>query len=211
MATSPLRGPLLIATDGSSVTGPPSGRRGRGFSTGFGWITTDGRWGLGACPIPANVNGTSPALVAELRAIWHAVDQLWPGETPTLLVDSAGALKYLDIWASGDLRLPPGYLGSQQRRPTLERLARHIRDNHASIAWRPVRGHSGHLLNEAADSLAKIGREWAAGRCEKQQAAERGARLVQGFLADHRLAELAAATPVPRQPTPHRVYSRTPS
>lgn len=188
-ATPPRVLPYVVATDGSAVK-----TRGKtDWHTGFGWVASDGTWQLGACPIPVELAGRSGALVSELRAIYHAAHTRLPDGAVALVSDCEQALRYLDSWSRGDVgRMPPGYVGSGSHAPMLHRLARLVYANRERIAWTLVRGHRGHLLNEAADSLAGIGRRWCSGTYTEAEAERRGRRLVEGFMADPRLAEAVA-------------------
>jgi ribonuclease HI len=39
-------------------------------------------------------------------------------------------------------------------------LANLVADRGSSVTYLHVKGHAGHLLNEAADTLAKVARQW---------------------------------------------------
>lgn len=183
--------PVVYATDGSAIRS----KGGKVWWTGFGWVCTDGRWELGACPIPHDQIGRQASTVSELRAVWHAVHHRMPGPKGlVLLTDCTQATWYLDQWAAGDVDvMPPGYVGTMnsRRTPMLRRLAMLVAEHHPLLAWSHVSGHAGHLLNECADSLARIGRELARGAYSRPEATARGQWLVDGFMADTRLAEVA--------------------
>ncbi|MEU4590022.1 RNase H family protein [Micromonospora aurantiaca (nom. illeg.)] len=179
---------LLVATDGSA-----DGGRRREYRTGFGWLATDGTWGVGWCPQPAQLAGRDVAVVAELRAVYHAVAERLPTGPVTVLVDSRSALDYLTGWAGGDRRMPRGYLGSQKHTPMVTRLAELVAAHPGHLDARWVRGHSGHLLNECADSLARLGRRWLVERLLVDEVRRRADFLAAGFLADRRAGEVLAA------------------
>ncbi|TDQ48817.1 ribonuclease HI [Actinorugispora endophytica] len=145
--------PLVAATD-ASVKGPYAG---------MGYVTSDGRWGMrswnGSTRDPS---GPSRVLVQELRAVSLLLQALDPGATAVLLVDSAVARRYLRAWQRGGERplMPAGYEDGPRRanrRPTLVRLAEEMAAR-PGLTVEPVKGHSGDLLNETADSLASMAR-----------------------------------------------------
>ncbi len=157
--------PLVAATDASW-------KRGHG---GMGFLTTDGRWGIGDWKAgPQDPNGPSKIIITELRAVQLLLTAIEPCPAMTVLIDSLPALSYLWRWQKGDVSaLPPGY-----EAPHLRLLARRIADR-PCLTFQHVKGHSGHLLNEAADSLAAMARR-RDGR--SPAAAGRAADLVDSFL-----------------------------
>lgn len=179
--------PLLVATDGSA----DRPRRTDTYLTGFGWLTTAGGWGVGYCPQPAAIAGRDAAVVAELRAVWHAVHQVLPAGPVTVLLDSTHALTYLQAWAAGGQQIPDGYLGSAYHTPMVHRLAALVAAHPTHLRAHWVRGHSGHLLNECADSLARLGRRWLAEDLDDTAVRARAEWLAAGFLADRHIGEVA--------------------
>ncbi|WP_047891761.1 RNase H family protein [Micromonospora sp. RV43] len=178
--------PLVFATDGSS-----DARLRNSYRTGFGWLSTDGRWGTGWCPQPAVLIGRDIPVVAELRAVYHAVKEELPHRRVTIMLDSKVAIGYLRSWTKGELRMPAGYLGSQKHTPMLTRLARLVAAHPGNLHATWVRGHSGHLLNECADSLAKLGRRSLVEHLKVGEVRRRAEWLVSGFLADPRIRAAA--------------------
>ncbi|GGQ07382.1 hypothetical protein [Streptosporangium pseudovulgare] len=176
----PATGPLTAATDASW----------KNRVGGLGYITSDGHWGLCGRPTDRHdPTGPAKVLVNELRA----VDLLLRGAPgpDVLLVDSTGALELLRAWQRGEVeRMPEGY-DLRPRRcgpPALVRLAEHVAGL-GGLSVRHVKGHSGHLLNEAADSLASIARRSVT---ERFDVTERAAGLVSSFLSSwHRLPAAA--------------------
>jgi hypothetical protein len=164
-------GPLTAATDASWKNG----------AGGIGYITSRGSWGLrGWVTDHRDPTGKSKVLVNELRA----VDLLLraTGNPDVLLVDSLSALSFLRAWQRGDTELmPDGYDLRPRRRgvPSLVRLAEHVAEADG-LVFQHVKGHSGHLLNEAADSLASIARRRAT---EWFDATGRATDLVSSFLS----------------------------
>lgn len=157
--------PLVAATDASW-------KHGHG---GMGFLTTDGRWGLGRWKAgPQDPTGPSKIIITELRAVQLLLSSVEPRLEMTVLLDSLPALSFLRRWQAGDVAaLPPGY-----RAPHLRLLARRVADR-PGLTFQHVKGHSGHLLNEAADSLAAIARRRQTLGSEAQA---RAADLVDSFL-----------------------------
>lgn len=175
---------LIAATDASW----------KGTAGGYAYVTTDGRWGLRShSRYHLDPTGPSRALVSELRAVEFllaAVDA--PGLRLTVLVDSAPALGFLAHWRSGDTaRMPRGY--SLRPRgggpPTLVRLAERI--SRCQVTFQHVKGHDGHPLNEAADSLSAMARRWVG---EHFDVTDRAAGLVKAFLRDWHTARAPSVT-----------------
>jgi hypothetical protein len=99
-----------------------------------------------------------------------------------VLVDSSAALGYLARWRCGDTtRMPRGYSLRPRGggRPTLVRLAERV--GQTSAVFQHVKGHDGHPLNEAADSLSAMARRSVA---ESFDLTDRAASLVEAFLRD---------------------------
>lgn len=148
---------------------------------GLGYIVTDGRWGLRSWESDRfDPTGQSKVLVSELRAVELMFAEV--GDVPglLLLVDSLPALRFLRAWHQGRVELMPQGYDLRPRSsgpPTLVRLARRV-STLPGLRLRHVKGHSLHQLNEAADSLSKIGRR------ADPDAADRADRLVRAFLLD---------------------------
>lgn len=175
--------PVIAATDASW-------KKGYG---GLGYITTTGRWGLCGRPDDRDdPTGPAKVLVNELRAVDLLLSALGGVPGLLLLVDSRWALAYLQAWQSGRTdAMPDGYDLRPRRAgaPTLVRLAERVAAL-PDLRLEHVKGHSGHLLNEAADSLAKIARRRMT---ESFDATARAADLAASFLLTwHQQAALAA-------------------
>jgi ribonuclease HI len=173
-------GPLVFATDGSVARK----MRDREYLTGFGYLSTDGHWAAACCPQPATLSGRDRAVVAELRAVWHAVGPMLPTTPVTVLTDSQSACRFVEEWKTGSERMPAGYLGSARHTPRLLVLARAVALHPDNLTVRWVRGHAGHLLNEGADCLARLGCRWSVQRLTRAAVADRARFVAEGFLAD---------------------------
>ncbi|MFE9101958.1 RNase H family protein [Actinomadura geliboluensis] len=143
--------PLVAATDASWKRG----------TCGLGYVVDDGRWGMRGWTFgPQDPTGPSRVLVSELRAVALLLDRVGDGPELTLLVDSLTALRFLRAWRRGDTGLLPDGYELRPRRsgpPSLVRLATRVAGR-PNLRFAHVKAHSGHPLNETADSLASIAR-----------------------------------------------------
>ncbi|MFB4314402.1 ribonuclease HI [Actinomadura sp. 21ATH] len=177
-------GPLVAATDAAW-------KRGTG---GLGYVVGDGRWGMrGWRPAPQDPTGKSKVLVSELRAVALLLDRLENDRLENdrvandrvllLMMDSLYALRFLRAWQRGDVSyMPHGYDLRPRRHgrpPTLVRLAERVAARPAALRTAHVKAHSGHPLNEIADSLASMARRRTAGEPVPLSRAE---SLVEAFL-----------------------------
>jgi len=167
---------LVAATDASL----------KGNVVGLGYIVTDGRYGVIRRPGSWRMSTATRVSVdvLELRAI--AALLFRPGPAPgVLFCDNGAAVLHMKAWQDGYVRrMPSGYvIGHSRKIATLRKLAARVRDLGVNLEVRQVPAHTGHLLNEAADSLAKIGRSGGS-RAEVQARAE---WLADGFLASYHL------------------------
>jgi hypothetical protein len=166
--------PLVAATDASW----------KRHSTGYGYLATDGRWGLrGWNSGRTDPSGPSKVLINELRAVELLIATIDdPSAELTLLIDSTSALAFLGRWQCGVITsMPEGYdlrTRTTGAKPTLVRLAERVAEM-PGLRLEHVRSHSGHLLNEAADSLASLGRRRAS---QKFDVCARAQDLVESFL-----------------------------
>lgn len=176
--------PLVYATDGSvrlKLLGDT-------YQTGWGFLSSHGHWGLGHCPQPKAIAGRDAPVVAELRAVWYAVGEAMQAGPVLVQLDSRKAADFIEAWKRGEFRMPRGYLGSQRHTPRLLVLAEVVATHPGNIRTEWVRSHNGHLLNEAADSLARIGSRWRKEKLTREGVEQRARFLVEGFLADPRSA-----------------------
>lgn len=178
--------PITVAVDGSykltvgdRVVKPMS----------WAYLATNGLYGLGTSLVPGSVVGghEERKLQAELRAIAHALAAVAGAHPVTVLCDSRDAINFMLLWRDGYDVMPGGYDTERAggRESTIGRLARRAREGGDRITMQWVRGHSGHPLNEAADTLAKMARAWATGRLDKTTAAAAAPPVVLAALAGH--------------------------
>jgi ribonuclease HI len=174
------RGPVVLATD--AAVEPQR--------IGGGFLATSGHYGVRAHPYSSEISGPSRVVVAELRAVLWGLQQVTQVVTgPVMvLIDSTDAIRYLTLWAGGATDLPDGY---DTWRPSgnassLERLQALVQGR-PGLAFKHEKGHAGHALNEAADSLAKLGLRASCGKVAKAEVA----RLAE-FYAAQRLRDYGA-------------------
>jgi len=189
-------GPVLVGTDGSCEA--------HGDRAGWAYLATNGQWGCQAGEFPPaiadrasgdrhGVNSKSGAMSAELRAVFLALTAI---EGPlTIMADSQGALSLLRAWKAGDVQRMPDWYSLRSRTsrnatPTLVRLAGLTAERGAEITFVHVKGHTGHLLNEAADALAELARRWyrLGGRLGQDVMTARCADIASPFLTSWRQA-----------------------
>jgi ribonuclease HI len=162
---------------------------------GSGFIATSGLFGLAAHPQPREIAGSSAATVAELRAIWRAVHAA-AGDAAcrnriVILTDNQDAVRYLRAWQRREtLRYPSGYQLRDARASgnmsSLEKLSEVMAMDGARYDIRKVTGHRGDILNEAADSLAKLAlRTGTRNGVSKPEAVQAAATIAGHRLADY--------------------------
>lgn len=169
--------PLTVATDGSV----------RRKFIGYGWLASDGEFGLHGAIYEKRHIGSEVALVAELLALNDAVMKL-PYRPLTLMCDSSFAIHMVRRWMDGDDLLPQGYSSAVDGtfKGDLAALARarlRFRRNRDRLTIRRVQAHRGEPLNEGADALARLASRYAMGDSglSNSQYCDRAKGLAQGF------------------------------
>ena len=127
-----------IATDGS--VGKRTGH------AGYGWISSDGAFGVGMLGV------THDVCHAELAAIRSAMKRVTKSSRVTLLVDSMEAINLV----TRQIEVGTAGISTTRRRQSL--LAEIDRSPIRRAEIEKVQAHNGHILNEGADRLAKLGR-----------------------------------------------------
>lgn len=123
---------LQVATDGSASNG----------CIGSAWVAADGR--RGASGRARRGHRRANAFRAEFEAVSAAVLAMHPNRRLELLVDATGVIDDLRRAVAGE----PVRFGSKLTGRAVAALA----GRDVKVTW--VQGHSGHVMNEAADRLA---------------------------------------------------------
>lgn len=146
-------GPIVLATDASV------GRD----RVAAGFIATTGHAGLRAHLYPVHLAAPRTRIVVtELRAAYWGLKPVLaahPGAPVQVRLDSLDALGYLHAWQKRQYAHAGGYdtrLRSQGRMPTLMKLQM-LAEYTPDLTFVHEKAHVGNPLNEAADSLAKLG------------------------------------------------------
>jgi ribonuclease HI len=181
---------LTVATDGSV----------RGSFSGFGWLASNGQFGMLGFHHRGTQVGTKVVLIAELRAIADAVREL-RYRPLTLVSDSKLAIRTVTRWMNGDDVLPDGSsTESADGKPaglvTAPQLIYAQRDRITPI-W--GKGHQGEPLNEGADALARLARRYAAGPCglTPTEYHRRAEGLAEAFSKEFRRLQEVGQSPLP--------------
>ncbi|MEU0967512.1 hypothetical protein ABZ357_19530 [Streptomyces sp. NPDC005917] len=180
-------GPIVLATDAS--VGPDR--------VASGYLATTGHTGLRAHLYPKYLaRPHSRVVVTELRAVYwglKAVLHTHPGQPIEVRVDNLQALRHLHSWQQGGTDMPGGYdthLRSQGRRPSLVKLQL-LAEYTPHLTFVHEKAHAGHPLNEAADSLAKLGLRCARGAVPRTELPRLVPLWASGALADYRRSRAA--------------------
>jgi ribonuclease HI len=182
--------PLTVATDGSV----------RRSVTGFGWLASDGQFGMLGFRHRRVQIGTQVVLISELRAIGDAVRKL-RYRPLTLVSDSKLAIGMVMRWMNGDDLLPHGYTTDRaDGKPAGLAMARELiyaQRGRITPLW--VKGHQGEPLNEGADALARLARRYAAGPCDLAPAEYRGRAegLAEAFSKEFRRLQEVGQSALP--------------
>jgi len=137
----------MVAADGSV----------RGKHGGYGWLASDGQYGLQGRVDSKTLIGPFASLVTELRAIDDAVRKL-PGRHLTVFCDNSYAVSMARKWMDGKEIFPSGYaIERGNGKPAgLVTARRWIHANRERLDIRWTRSHQGAPLNEGADALARL-------------------------------------------------------
>jgi ribonuclease HI len=125
------------------------------------------------------------AVFAGLKA--HA-QEISSGIPAVVRLDNRKAVTYLTGWRGGDKTQPEWYdlrfrsYNHPERKPTLVALQQWVARHAGALRFEHVRGHNGDPLNEAADSLAAIGKNVLHGTYSAKDAKARATQLVPSFL-----------------------------
>lgn len=145
--------PIVLATDASVAAD----------KVGTGYLATSGETGLRAHVYPRHlVRARARVVVTELRAVYWGLRRVvvaHPGQPVEVRVDNLAALGFLHEWQNGGSRMPDGYetrLRARGRRPSLVELQMYA-EHTPGLTFVHEKAHVGNPLNEAADSLAKLG------------------------------------------------------
>ncbi|WP_330247288.1 hypothetical protein OHA33_34030 [Streptomyces sp. NBC_00562] len=174
-------GPVVLATDASV------GRD----RVASGYLATTGHTGLRAHIYPRYlVHAHSRVVVTELRAVYcglKVVLAAHPGRPVEVRVDNLQALRHLHDWQRGGMDMPAGYdthLRSQGRKPSLFQLQL-FAEYTPGLTFVHEKAHVGHPLNEAADSLAKLGLRCVRGTVPRTELPRLVPLWASGALADY--------------------------
>ncbi|MET7921552.1 hypothetical protein ABZU45_38220 [Streptomyces avermitilis] len=180
-------GPIVLATDAS--VGPDR--------VASGYLATTGHTGLRAHLYPKYlVRPCSRVVVTELRAVYgglKAVLHAHPGQPIEVRVDNLQALRHLHSWQQGGTDMPEGYdthLRAQGRQPCLVKLQL-LAEYTPHLTFVHEKAHAGHPLNEAADSLAKLGLRCVRGAVPRTELPRLVPLWASGALADYRRSRAA--------------------
>lgn len=132
---------IVAAADGSALGNPGP--------AGWAWYVDDNAWSAGGWPHGTNNQGELMAVIDLLDSTAHVDDDL------LILCDSQYVINAVTKWMPGWKR--KGWRKADgspvMNRELLERLDRATQGRRYTFEW--VKGHAGHVLNEAADIRAR--------------------------------------------------------
>jgi hypothetical protein len=196
---------VALATNGSyKVT---QAQRGLFDGVSWGYLATNGVYGLGTAVMPLTRIGYKPGILAELRAIWRGLPRIITDHPVLLISNSTGALSLIERWKAGKRPMPGGYdlrPRPSGNKPTLIDLADLIEAHADRLDTMRVGAGTGMALNEGAHSLARVAQAWASRRVDKPQAGSDARRIVLRTLAAAGVPEPSAgdAGPAPARDSP---------
>ncbi|MER6148082.1 hypothetical protein ACWGPD_21115 [Streptomyces hirsutus] len=180
-------GSIVLATDASVAPD----------RVASGYLATTGHTGLRAHLYPKYLARPHVrVVVTELRAVYWGLRTVLgadPGRPVEVRVDNLQALRYLHSWQRGGTDIPEGYdthLRSQGRKPSLVKLQM-LAEYTPHLTFVHEKAHAGHPLNEAADSLAKLGLRCVRGTVPRTELPRLVPLWAAGALADHRRSRAA--------------------
>jgi len=169
---------LVLAVDGS--------HKDRTHSSAY--ITDSGLFGVNAVNFDPDLCRPQCALSTELRAALYGLRRVGDQKV-TLLSDNESTIDWINRWKEGDDELPAWYsLYRSRGKASLLELRDLVTARETELTIVKVKAHSGDLLNEAADSLARIGTNVIKGVYEKKGADQRAHDLAQAFLRAYEVA-----------------------
>ncbi len=153
---------LELASDSTTTLG----------SACYGYVISNGMFGLASFPHPPPAIGVEPAAVAELQAIGYAMKRIPHVSPVTVYTRSQVAIGYLYKWQRGIFCYPEGYSlqRNTDRIPTLVALATKLHERPGSFDTQWVESLNGHPLNELARSLTGLARKAAHEHLTKEEA-----------------------------------------
>jgi ribonuclease HI len=185
-------GPLVVATDAAND----------GRWVGSGYLATSGHYGAHGHPYGREISGAQRTVVAELRAVHAGLSALFRagaafGVPVEVRVDSMDALAFLRDWTDGGTALPDGYRLWRKggATPTLVKLRALVAHHASTLAFCHEKAHAGHILNEAADSLARLGLRCSKGAVGRPHLAPLAQHYAQQNLAAYRRTLTAPGRP----------------
>lgn len=176
---------IIAAADGSALGNPGP--------NGWAWYIDDANWAAGGSPHGTNNQGELQAVLELLRATAGADEQLRILCDSKYVIDSI--TKWMPGWKRRGWRKADG--APVLNRDLMEALDEAMQGRDVAFEW--VKGHAGHVLNEAADERAN-----AAAKAYQQK---REPRRGPGFTGTAEAgAAVAASAPVAAgaRPSPTR-------
>lgn len=176
--SSPLFNTPIIYTDGS--VSKIKIRKNKNHVSGWGYVGTDGQFGVGTYIQPTVTN---PPVIAELKAIYRALtrysitDGNYNNRFIIVYSDSMRAIGYINRWRKGDKEMPELYTGR-----TLREFRERLMSSDFNFEIIHVKGHSGDTLNECADSLAHLGMKWSRDRMDRDVVEKSAIDIAESFL-----------------------------
>lgn len=152
---------------------------------GWGYLASDGHYGLGATTTTRRYDGPGE-LAAELRALFWALRKLVPRYRTTVLTDYPEIRELVNAWRRGNVEaVPPGYDPERResgRESKLARAARAVAQHADTVTVEVVDDYAATPLGAGADQLSRLGWRWCAGELHKGDAKDRGLAVAAKYL-----------------------------